>query len=183
MPKGTACRSVSLLQIGPRKKCRSSNGIRTERPVLRQANVHLTAGPAPFRHPAWRTEQGGTARDQDARRPTCEDQSKILQTRATEGCRWLNRPRRRVIGAAASRSPPHSHRLALHRLRLRPAPRVRRRDGVVGRPVERALAEPLATAGRREEVERDALRRRPLAVHGRIDHEGRGASVLHSCAG
>ena len=73
--------------------------------------------------------------------------------------------------------------LALHRLRLRAAPRLRGRDRVLRRLIERALAEPLATAGRREEVQRDALDRRPLAVYGRIDHEGRGASVLHSCAG
>ena len=73
--------------------------------------------------------------------------------------------------------------LALHRLRLRPAPRVRRRDGVVGRLVERALAEPLATAGRREEVQRDALRRRPLPVHGRIDHERQAALMFDDRAG
>ena len=102
-----------------------------------------------------------------------------------------NKAETRLAVAESAAAPSYRRRgvtiasasLALHRLRLRPAPRVRRRDGVVGRPVERALAEPLATAGRREEVERDALRRRPLAVHGGIDHKGRGATVLDRRAG
>ena len=51
--------------------------------------------------------------------------------------------------------PPHS--LALHALRLRPAPRLRGRDREVGRFVERALAEPLANAGRAEEIQGQAL--------------------------
>ena len=102
-----------------------------------------------------------------------------------------NKAETRLAVAESAAAPSYRRRgvtiasasLALHRLRLRPAPRLRGGDGVVGRLVERALAEPLATAGRREEVQRDALDRRLLAVHGRIDHEGRGASVLHSRAG
>ena len=52
---------------------------------------------------------------------------------------------------------PRVCRLALHALRLRPAPRLRGRDRVVGRLVERALAEPLANAARAEEVQGQAL--------------------------
>ena len=69
---GVFCRAQSA------KNDKSSNGIRTKRPVWLQATVQLTQGPAPFRQP-----RGGrnkrTARDQDAHTDSYGSLSKILQ--------------------------------------------------------------------------------------------------------
>jgi len=55
------------LQIGANRQidCRAKNdSLKRDpeqlRPVVRQAIVHITPGPAPFRQPTWRAEQGGT---------------------------------------------------------------------------------------------------------------------------
>ena len=82
--------------------------------------VHITPGPAPFRQPAWRTEQG----DPRATKTQGEAYMRSIKLDIT------NKAGMRLAVAESAAVPSYRRRgvtiasasLALHRLRLRPAP-------------------------------------------------------------